>query len=273
MAVLAPSPPARAGAARAARILVVEDIDINQRLAVALLEAAGHSVDVVGDGAQAVAAVAAGPFDLVLMDVQMPGMDGVTATRLIRGSGGPHRDVPIVAMTANVFPEQVRAFREAGMDGHLGKPLNRARLHAVVARWTAGGAPIRAEPGPRSVAVPGFDHVAYGQLGTYLGPARLDDVLARLAASLPQRFSPGSTAAPEDLRRWKADAHVVLSVAGMAGFADLAGRCRALEAAAPGGDGYAACLTDVRAARDSAVQRLAELRRDLAARRGAEDAA
>ncbi|RYC33149.1 PAS domain S-box protein [Lichenibacterium minor] len=263
-AVTAPSPPQRAGASRVARILVVEDIDINQRLAVALLEAAGHAVDVAGDGAQAVAAVAAAPYDLVLMDVQMPGMDGVTATRLIRASAGPQRSVPIVAMTANVFPEQVRAFREAGMDGHLGKPLNRAQLHAAVARWTAGS-------GAGPAALP-FDEAAYAQLGTYLGPARLDDVLSRLAASLPQRFSPGSVAIPDDLRRWKADAHVVLSVAGMAGLSDLAARSRALEAAVPGSDGYATCLEAVRAARDAAVERVADLRRDLA-RRSAEGTA
>ena len=66
---------------------------------------------------------------------------------------------------------------------------------------------------------------------------------------------------------------MVLSVAGMAGFAELAGRCRALEAAPPGREGYAACLAAVRAARDAAVERLAELRRDLARRDGAEDAA
>ncbi len=271
--VAPPSPPARPGAARAARILVVEDIDINQRLAVALLEAAGHAVDVASDGVQAVAAVAAGPYDLVLMDVQMPGMDGVTATRLIRGSAGPHRDVPIVAMTANVFPEQVRAFREAGMDGHLGKPLNRAQLHAAVARWTAGAVPGPAEPGVRGATALPFDEVAYAQLGTYLGPARLDDVLSRLVASLPQRFSPSASIVPEDTRRWKADAHVVLSVAGMVGLADLVGRCRALDAAPPGSDGYAACLAAVCVARDAAVERIAELRRDLAARGGAEDAA
>ncbi|WP_237480873.1 PAS domain-containing hybrid sensor histidine kinase/response regulator [Lichenibacterium dinghuense] len=267
--VAAPPQAPRVGAPRKARILVVEDIDINQRLAVALLEALGHAVDVVGDGAQAVAAVAAESYDLVLMDVQMPGMDGVTATRLIRGSEGPHRAVPIVAMTANVFPEQVRAFREAGMDGHLGKPLNRAQLHAAVARWTAGGA-RPAEPAPDDRAELPFDEAAYAQLGTYLGPARLDDVLARLVASLPQRFSGSSATAPEDVRRWKADAHVVLSVAGMAGLAELAARCRALEAAMPGSEGYAQGLAAVRLARDAAVQRVIALRRDLARR---EDAA
>ena len=148
-----PRPPSRPAPAPAGTVLLVEDIDINQRLAVALLEAAGHAVDVVDDGALAVAAVARKRYGLVLMDVQMPGMDGIAATRAIRASAGPHRDVPILAMTANVFPEQVRAFLEAGMDGHLGKPLNRAQLHAAVARWLdAGRGPAAGDgsdrPGP-----------------------------------------------------------------------------------------------------------------------------
>ena len=254
---------------RSGRILVAEDIDINQRLAVALLEGVGHAVDVVGDGARAVAAVAAEAYDLVLMDVQMPGMDGVTATRLIRASEGPHRDVPIVAMTANVFPDQIRAFREAGMDGHLGKPLNRAQLYATVERWThplhpsgfATAAQAARAEGPAS----SFDAKAHGQLEAYLGAARLDDVLARFAASLPQRFSPGPGTS-EDLRRWKADAHVVLSVAGMAGFTDLAQRCRALEAAQPGSDAHVVALGAVREAREATLERIVALRAELAGR-------
>lgn len=273
--------PAAAGAARAARILLVEDLDINQRLAMALLEGAGHAVDVVDDGALAVAAVADTAYDLVLMDVQMPGMDGVTATRAIRASPGPQSRVPIVAMTANVFPEQVRAFHDAGMDGHIGKPLNRAQLHATVALWA--GRDRDADVGTAAVPVRDgggaetFDAGVHRELSAHLGPARLDDVLARFAASLPQRFV-GDGIGPDDVRRWKADAHVVLSVAGMTGFVDLVRRCRALETAVPGSEDFASALAGVRQARDATLGRVAELRAGLddppvAAVDGAEHAA
>lgn len=119
-------------------ILLVEDVAINQELARLVLEAVGHTVDVVADGAAAVMAVEDGAFDLVLMDVQMPGMDGITATRMIRRLKGPSANVPVIAMTANVLPAEVRRFSEAGMDDHVGKPFDRAVLYATIARWLPG---------------------------------------------------------------------------------------------------------------------------------------
>jgi PAS domain S-box-containing protein len=123
---------------RRGRLLLVEDVDVNQELAKAILETAGHEVDVVGDGAAAVEAVARTRYDLVLMDVHMPGMDGLTATRLIRDSHGPEARVPIVALTANVLPEQLDRLREAGLDGHIGKPFDYRELCAIVDSWLSG---------------------------------------------------------------------------------------------------------------------------------------
>jgi signal transduction histidine kinase/CheY-like chemotaxis protein len=114
------------------RLLLAEDFVINQEIARAVLQKAGHSVDVVADGAAAVEAVRVNAYDLVLMDVQMPGMDGLTATRHIRALPEPAGSVPILAMSANVLALQVRAFREAGMDGHIGKPFKRDELLAAV---------------------------------------------------------------------------------------------------------------------------------------------
>ena len=116
------------------RILVADDNESNQEIAQAILEGAGYRVLVVGNGAGAVRAVRNERFDLVLMDIQMPIMDGITATRCIREFDGPERTVPIVAMTANVLPHQVTAFREAGMDDHIGKPFRRDALLEVVRR-------------------------------------------------------------------------------------------------------------------------------------------
>jgi signal transduction histidine kinase/CheY-like chemotaxis protein len=129
--------PLPAPLARPARVLLVEDSPINQDIARAILERRGHDVTVVGDGAEAVSALQAGGYDVVLMDVQMPGMDGLTATRHIRALGSPASRLPIVALTANVLPQQVAQFRAAGMDDHVGKPFRPDELLAMVERWSA----------------------------------------------------------------------------------------------------------------------------------------
>jgi hypothetical protein len=134
--VPAPAAPVAAAAARrGAHILLVEDSPINQSVLVRMLEKLGHRVSVASDGASGVAAVRAGDHDLVLMDCQMPIMDGFTATARIRSSqSGPGR-TPIVAMTANA----VRGDRErcllAGMDDYLAKPVTLEQLELMLQRW------------------------------------------------------------------------------------------------------------------------------------------
>ena len=118
------------------RLLVVEDNDLNRELAVYMLKDAGASVTEARDGRDAVDAFAASPpgtYDAVLMDVMMPEMDGLTATRIIRAMDRPDADVPIIAMTANLFAEDVAACTEAGMDAHIPKPLERARMVQIIA--------------------------------------------------------------------------------------------------------------------------------------------
>ena len=122
-------------AAAAARILLAEDVAINQEIATAVLTKAGYAVDVVGDGAQAIQAVQQHDYDLVLMDVQMPVMDGIEATKTIRSLDGAVRHMPIIAMTANVYAEQIASFRLAGMDDHVGKPFKREELFDTIERW------------------------------------------------------------------------------------------------------------------------------------------
>jgi PAS domain S-box-containing protein len=123
------------------RLLVVDDNPTNRELIVALLAPFDISITTASDGVEAVEHAARSQFDLILMDVQMPNMDGMTATRRIRSSTplGARR-VPIVAMTANVFPEQVARCLEAGMDGHLGKPINPAKFIETLAFWSSDGA-------------------------------------------------------------------------------------------------------------------------------------
>jgi PAS domain S-box-containing protein len=119
------------------RILLVEDVEINQELARAVLEKVGHQVDVAADGTEAIAAVQAKQYDLILMDIQMPGMDGVTATRHIRAMDHPASRLPIIAMTANVLPQQIAHFREVGFSDHVGKPFKWNELYGTVDRWRA----------------------------------------------------------------------------------------------------------------------------------------
>jgi signal transduction histidine kinase/AmiR/NasT family two-component response regulator len=122
-------------AGRSSRILVVDDLDLNRDLVRTLLEAAGYSVEEAASGLEAVTATRQRPFDLILMDLQMPGMDGFTAARAIRGDASPNSGAPIIALSANVLPEHVAAGAAAGMNGHIGKPINVTELLSVVAAW------------------------------------------------------------------------------------------------------------------------------------------
>ncbi|PWC78304.1 hybrid sensor histidine kinase/response regulator [Azospirillum sp. TSH64] len=118
-----------------ARILLAEDLAMNRDLAVTMLTRAGHRVDAVDDGAAAVATVQEQPYDLVLMDVQMPVMDGLEATRRIRALPGPVSRIPILALTAGVMQIEVERCLQAGMNAHLAKPLEKSKLLAAIGRW------------------------------------------------------------------------------------------------------------------------------------------
>lgn len=123
-----------------ARILLVEDHDVNRMLVTEMLERCGQSVAIAQDGNEAISIVMDSvvrdrPFDLVLMDVQMPDCDGYEATQAIRAEGIGPETLPIVALTANAFPEDVAAAHEAGMQAHLAKPIVFADLAEALQRW------------------------------------------------------------------------------------------------------------------------------------------
>ncbi|MFZ5718817.1 MAG: PAS domain-containing protein [Pseudomonadota bacterium] len=115
------------------RVLVVEDNATNRMIATKLLENLGAAVETAADGYAGVEAAASGGFDLILMDIQMPGIDGVEAARRIRALGGGPARIPIVALTANVLAHQRQAYLDAGMDGVVGKPIAPAALIAEIA--------------------------------------------------------------------------------------------------------------------------------------------
>jgi two-component system, sensor histidine kinase and response regulator len=123
------------------RILVAEDSPVNQKVAFRLLERRGHEAVIVGDGRQAVEALEEGSFDLVLMDVQMPEMDGLEATRAIREREGDREaHIPIVAMTAGAMAEDRERCLEAGMDAFLSKPVRSGELYRVIEGMADGEA-------------------------------------------------------------------------------------------------------------------------------------
>ena len=119
------------------RVLVVEDNPTNRMIATKLLQNLGADVETAADGLLGVEAAARGAFDLILMDVQMPGIDGLEAARRIRALGGAAAATPIVALTANVLAHQRRSYLDAGMDGVVGKPISPAALLTEIARLAA----------------------------------------------------------------------------------------------------------------------------------------
>ncbi len=138
----------------AGHVLVAEDNLLNQEVAVELLALAGVSADTVTDGAQALEAIHRRRYDLVLMDCQMPTMDGLQATRAIRAHEadcGLAR-TPIIALTANALADAREQCLAAGMDDYLGKPFSDAGLRAVLARWLPAGADARPVDSPQAMA-------------------------------------------------------------------------------------------------------------------------
>jgi signal transduction histidine kinase/ActR/RegA family two-component response regulator len=129
------------------RILLAEDNAVNQEVAVALIGSAGLAVDVAADGQQAVDMVKAGDYALVLMDVQMPVMDGLDSTRAIRRLP-QGATLPILAMTANAFDEERQRCLEAGMDDHVAKPVVAEQLFATLYDWLSGARTVRPRAAP-----------------------------------------------------------------------------------------------------------------------------
>jgi CheY-like chemotaxis protein len=136
------------GSPKRGRILLAEDNLINQKVAVAMLSGVGYIVDVVNDGAAALEAVAAQRYDAILMDCQMPVVNGYEATIAIRAQEGTGRHTPIIALTASARREDRDRCLAVGMDSYLAKPVSKDALVALVASWAkreltvAGTAPI-----------------------------------------------------------------------------------------------------------------------------------
>lgn len=121
------------------KVLLAEDNQINAVLATTLLRRAGHKVDVAANGVEAVAAATAGDYDLIFMDMHMPEMDGLEASRQIRSLPAPACDAPIVALTANAMAADRQKCLAAGMNDFLSKPFEPGDLSAMLTKWGARG--------------------------------------------------------------------------------------------------------------------------------------
>jgi signal transduction histidine kinase/CheY-like chemotaxis protein len=217
------------GQAAPRHVLIVDDMAMNREIAGAFLRSAGHIVTQAGSGEAGVTAASQQDFDVILMDVRMADMDGFEATRRIRALGGARGRIPIVAMTAHAFSEQIDACRQAGMDGHLAKPFNRATVVAAVE-----DAADRREVRPHHHAVPGLaaDSAAlpviaettFASSAAYLPAESLAHYLERLAAGVEDLVVTLRETGP-------ADDGLADTVHGLAGRAGLLGFLR-LSAAA-----------------------------------------
>ncbi len=219
--------------APALRVLVVDDNRINLRLISVMLEAEGHQVTCVGNGREAVEAVLGSDFDAILMDVQMPVMDGVQATRQIRALPPPRNRVPIIALTADALAGAEDRYRAAGMDRYLSKPLTAASLFAALASVTG----TRADPPLPEVDDGPLDSDTIATLRAVLPGAQFADFMQQTMDDIALRLE-RMTAAMQggDATGVARDAHDLVSLAGNCGAMSLSRLAREIEQVALTGD-------------------------------------
>jgi two-component system, sensor histidine kinase and response regulator len=258
----------------ALRVLLAEDNRINQVLAVSLLERAGHRVDAVANGIEAVAAVGKIPYDVVLMDVHMPEMDGLEATAAIRRLGGAHGRVPIIALTANAMPGDRDRFLASGMDDYIAKPIVIDQFLDTVRKYQGSRPlarpsapptplPIVAAPPPPAAPRPGgpsavLDAAVLERIAQRLGSS----FLARLTESWRGEVEPRQARlvdalARDDLKAAAREAHDLKSNSGNIGLRRVQQIAGEIETAAR--------LNDIAAARASNEQLSAAVRDAIAA--------
>ena len=236
---------------RKLRILAAEDNTVNRMLLIDLIEQAGHSIHAVEDGRQAVEAMNNESFDLVLMDMQMPGMDGVEATRQIRKLAGKAGFVPIVALTANVQKEDRDRCFDAGMNDFMAKPIRTDRLFALLTRYatTAKQTPPTLHRSPAgNVSVPSMastqqhpkahlDPEVLEGLGKILGAQKVLFYVRNFADDAVRMNAKITEAGHgRNLSDLQSLAHKLKGAAGSVGITAVADRAEAIDAFAKSGD-------------------------------------
>ncbi len=205
------------------RVLLVEDNQINRLVAREMLQKAGHQVIEAHDGREGVHLANMQAFDVILMDVSMPELDGVAATRIVRGTEGPNHATPIIALTAHALPEDTRRFLAAGINDILLKPLSMSTLQRALAR--ANHAPPVADTASSSIST------VFADLSEQLGPAKAAQLLTAFrteAEALVNRTTSASWAAEPDVARAQA-VHKLAGSASVLGATHLRTCLQALE--------------------------------------------
>ena len=230
-------------------LLLAEDNALNAEIIGKMLESRGYTVTIVPDGAAAVAAVAGSTFALVLMDLQMPVMDGLSATVQLRrdeATAGRTR-LPIIGLTANATVDDAARCLAAGMNAHVAKPIVWQDLFAAIDRQLDAGSSAAAVGLERSDA--DLDTAALEDLAVIIGRDRLADILGRFASALPVHLSIIADGEADHACR---QAHMLTSMAGQLGFMRLSKLASAIERQ-PLGASHAALLRDFRVAIERAA--------------------
>ena len=235
-------------AVRGGHLLLAEDNLINREVAATILESFGYTLDFAADGAEAVVAARRGPYDVILMDVQMPNMDGLEATRQIRALGGAAGSVPIIAMTASAMEGDRKQCLDAGMDDYISTPIDAQLLLQTVARWIEASAAAEAlgeeEPAAAPPAAePVRDHARLDWLETALPADRFALMLQTFLDGTEQRLARlGAMGAAGDLDGLRHDAHNLISICGNIGEVRVQKLAERLQIACVEGDRAAAEL-------------------------------
>lgn len=252
-------------AARSLHLLVVEDNTINQSVARRVLTSAGHVVDIVADGPSAIEAVQARHYDGILMDIQMPGMDGMETTRRIRALPPDIAAVPIIAVTGNSGADE--EYLAAGMDGSIVKPYEAAALRAIVDRLgtMAAGRKLGSIGFSATGLAPVFDPRRLDELKEMTDKDSFADLVGEFAQALETRLARLTGLVeqanwPEAAR----EAHDIGSAAGAAGVARLSSRARHIQAVFQAGE-PALCRSSFRVLAEDAGEALRALKNYQAA--------
>jgi signal transduction histidine kinase/DNA-binding NarL/FixJ family response regulator/HPt (histidine-containing phosphotransfer) domain-containing protein len=230
------------------RILLAEDMEANQQVALALLAQAGLHADLARTGREAVEMATARHYDLILMDMQMPEMDGVEATRAIRALPG-HTQTPILAMTANAFAEDRQSCLNTGMNDHITKPVDPEALYATLLAWLPAKAHVEADAAQRAARphpaaatdplapladIPALD-ISAGLRNTGGKPAAYRTLLQSFRRSVPQeRIQLRQALDDRDTNTLARRAHALRGTAATLGLTGIAEACLALEGAVAG---------------------------------------